>query len=983
MAAGSGGAGDETAALEELVLEELALEELVLEEPEIEEPEIEEEDPAGLEAAGDGATDGGNGSAEGAEGAEGGSLDAGVIEAESSAGEAAVTREVERAAGDPLAEYLYPRMQIASNLKAAFDKLTPGQRELIYLLALHGGELPAEEMRRRVGLESAPQFAEALAPLERVGFVWREKVRDKLITLELVGIPEPFVRLVELPPYWQGFLGYYLQQLGTDDLRAIARNTLGERPPTRKKQALVHYLRRRLLDPRTLQGVLSARAGLQLEMFEQILARNGVCAWKDLLDAGAHKKFDHVRAERLRDLVEHSGLVFIHKPAANKYNNLLMVPRDIAWIIQNAYRRDERTLRELSRSGEGRPGEQATARPGVILDNSNNILRDLVIVLAYIQRNHVKMLNNGGLGRNDLKKIVPLLSYNKTTKYVALLVLFAITRKLIIAVGEQWRISGTLAAWLQRGQACYRDLYDFWLLTNEWNEEYVDGDVIHSDNYPQNMISITELRKLVLRMLEKLPGDQWIDFETFAGSLMPQLAVEIPGRTDLMPLDRHNRHPRLIMESVVAESLYWLGLVVLGVADLDVARRLGSRPNEAIAPFDPTHSFSARQIGEENFMFSFRLSDAGRTIVGRSYLDPERLFAKLPDAELPFGTQSGYFTVQPNLEIVTPPDFNLAEFYRLMLFTDIKKVDIMTTLSISRESVRSGLDNGLAAEEMLELLERASRKELPETVRQIIGECESRHGEIDMGMAGGYLRVSDRMRLEELKSNPRIAPAIKDVFDDRLVLLSRTADFKKIVRELQRMGFMPRIDSDSLYVTNDGLFQITLRAEELYDLLALIQFAMILEEESGQGLFESRAQPLFQRLSGSAQERFNPKFYAESIAKAFYGNFEKYMKKQLDESTAKYRKQISRLMSQMPRKKEASGYKGANPASEPADIQRLLKYVIEHEGEVKISYTRTSGEIIEEVIEPEAFQGRKVYAFCPAHDEHHVYALDRIQGASF
>src|SRR5207247_636484 len=145
---------------------------------------------------------------------------------------------------------------------------------------------------------------------------------------------------------------------------------------------------------------------------------------------------------------------------------------------------------------------------------------------------------------------------------------------------------------------------------------------------------------------------------------------------------------------------------------------------------------------------------------------------------------------------------------------------------------------------------------------------------IDMGLCGGYLKVSDRMRIEELKANSKISPSIKDIFDDHLILLSRTADLKKIGRELQRMGYLPRIDGYSLYASNDGLFQVTLRPEELYDLLALIRFAIMLEEDGAAEVFDDRVRPLFERLSVTAQEKFNPNFYAESIAKTFVANFE-------------------------------------------------------------------------------------------------------------
>ena len=221
---------------------------------------------------------------------------------------------------------------------------------------------------------------------------------------------------------------------------------------------------------------------------------------------------------------------------------------------------------------------------------------------------------------------------------------------------------------------------------------------------------------------------------------------------------------------MIAETLYWLGVVVMGVADLEVSRNLGSRPNEAVAPYDPNHPLSARQIGDESYMFSFKLTDYGRQLLSRCYLDPAKLFAKLPDSALPHADQSDTITVQPNLEIVAPPDLSLDRFFQLLQFSDIKKMDVMTTMTISTDTIRSGLDLGLSASEMTEMLEKCSRKALPETVRQMIGECQTRHGEVDMGLAGGWIKVSDKMRLEELRSNAKIAPYIKDVFDERLIL---------------------------------------------------------------------------------------------------------------------------------------------------------------------------------------------------------------------
>ena len=157
----------------------------------------------------------------------------------------------------------------------------------------------------------------------------------------------------------------------------------------------------------------------------------------------------------------------------------------------------------------------------------------------------------------------------------------------------------------------------------------------------------------------------------------------------------------------------------------------------------------------------------------------------------------------------------------------------------------------------------------------------------------------------------------------------------------------------------------------------------MMEEDAEQSIFEDRIRPLFQRLSINAQDRFNPKFYAESIAKTFLGNFERHTKRMIDEATRKYKKQLNRLISQGPRTRVSGGYKGPNPATEPADILKLIKHAIEQETKVRIQYLRSSGEIVNHQIEPETLQqGRKLYALCEDDDEHHLYVIDRIQHAS-
>lgn len=885
-----------------------------------------------------------------------------------------------------LADYLYPRVQVQSQFKQAFDRLEPSEREFVYFLTLHGGELPAEEFRRRTGLHEDDKYKSTLARLGSRGFAWAESIEDDGERLEVVGVPEPFVRLLDLPPYWKDFLGHYLQELGLNELKQIARHGLDHKYEGRRKQVLVHYIRERLLNPVVLKECMDRLSAAERELFNQILLKNGACVWRDLLDGGVQKKFNHSRAELLQKLTQNSGLVFVSVPAPNHYNNLIMVPRDVRHILQNGLRRDERTLAELSRSSDRSRKQDAASsfRPNVILDNSQNILRDLVILCSYTMHHPVKILNNGGVGRNDLKRIVPLLSHNKTVKYAAFLALFAMSKKLLIPVGERWRVSKHAQDWFTDARRCFRELYEFWLTTSEWNEEYVDGDIVHVDNYPQNLISATELRKLTLRIIAKVPPETWIDFDTFAESLLPQVAIEIPGRFDHAPTDKCNRHTKLIMESIVAEPLYWFGLVTLGVSDLAAARELGSRPNESIPSVaaELARPLVPSLANGEDFLFSFKVTQSGRQIFDGHYLEPERAFAKGDLSGLPYAEETTHFTVQPNLEIVTPPDLNLSVLYRLLTFAEIKKVDIMTTLAITRESIRMGMERGLAGDKIVQFLQESSRRELPETILQLVEECASRHGEVEVGFSGGYIAAGDKMHVEEIRSNTRINKFVKDVFEDKIIVLNRTVDLNKISAELQKMGFMPRVASDTLHVTGEGLFHVTLRPEQLYELLAVLEFAQSLEEESDGGIFEERLRPLIECLTADAKGDYNPDYYVKPLLKAFRSNHEKQTSKKRDDEKRKLKKQVNRLLERVPRKREPARYTGENPTADPSGIMKLLKYAIETEAQVKIHYKRSTGEEIDEVIEPESLQGGRVYAFCPDQSEHHLYAVKRILQAA-
>jgi hypothetical protein len=251
-----------------------------------------------------------------------------------------------------------------------------------------------------------------------------------------------------------------------------------------------------------------------------------------------------------------------------------------------------------------------------------------------------------------------------------------------------------------------------------------------------------------------------------------------------------------------------------------------------------------------------------------------------------------------------------------------------------------------------------------------------------VGLAGGYILAATPLHVEALRANPRLNRWIKDVFFERLLLLNRTVDLAKVTEEIEKQGYLPRVSSDTLHVTGEGLFHVTMRPEELYELIATLMFCLSLEDDFGAVLFENRVQSLLERLSRDLRETHGSSAYIETLRKAFQSNFEKAFKQKRDDEKRKLKKQVNRLINRLPRDRPRRRYQGENPTSDGAGILKMLRFAIEHEKQVKIHYLRSTGERVDEVIEPESLQAGRVYGYCPDHDEHHIYSVKRIEQAA-
>lgn len=877
----------------------------------------------------------------------------------------------EDAGSDALIDFLYPRLQAKNHFQHLWAGLSDGRRRLVTFLAIHGGDLSLRELARR-SFGGDPQAArKALAPLIETGLVFRDAETSALVEEDIYGLPDLLHRHVDLYAHYQGYLGQFLHGMETEDLERIAVEGLGLEMKGAARDHLRHAVRQTLLRPSKLHAHIQALPPEERELLYAILRRGGVCIYSDLIDLGFQRHYDHSKVDLLNHLIRTTGLLFIAARGANKYADLLMIPKDIAWIVKSGFQEDLRSLTQLDTATAG--GRHA---PGVVLDCGAQILRDLVIFVTHVERCGVRRLSNGGIGKNDLKRILPTLSPGKTLKYARFLGLCAIELGLIVPVGERWQPAERFARWLRSPAQGYADLVRMWARTSSWNEEFAEGDVAHTDAQITHLLDISEFRRLVFESLMHLPHGEWVEFRAFADVLLPQVALAVPRRAQ-RDQGKFNRPPFYIAESIVADSLHWLGLVAVGSdhqTHLEVAQTRGNLPVGG-----PRRRLRQRLKAAEDTHLLFRvtpLGDATLRLLAQANGNGAKADAVAADA-LRFETAQ--FTVQPNLEILCPPDLSLDVFHDLLRLSEVRQVDVVATLAITRESLRHALDHGLTADAALQILQRGSAVPLPQTIQHMIDECTSRPSALFLAAGGGFLAVDDPVLLAEIVNHRRLRPLIREVAGDRVVLFHPHADLTRVAAEIEKLGHAVEVDSEASVPIEGGKISLALSERDILLVLAALKFAASLEEEMGIDLSEGRMRSVIKRIQPGGPRFHALQDYAEALSKRFVRRHDLAVRRRVDQATERHRKQMAKLLDRAPvRPGGRHGFTGSNPATGADDIRALFEFAIEHELPVQVRHRRPDREVIEEQLAPESIEGDRLYAHSSARDTHSLFRFDRI-----
>jgi hypothetical protein len=860
------------------------------------------------------------------------------------------------------ADYLATRMQGGAAFPSVYEHLDQLGRDTLLFLAVHGGLMSEAELVLRAFDGDQAAAGECMSELAATGMAF--ELTDEETGDLLYAMPEPVLKWIDVPAHLQGFCGRLLGALAPQALAEIAANIPGLEK-SGKDPLLAYRIRSVLLDPERLRAHIAALPDNEREMFEGIMRRKGHCLYRELLDPANTKRFDHVKAEQLNAMIAARGLIFSVMEGQNKYTNLLMVPRDVFQTVSSGYLPDQRPLRDL----DVLAFSSSEFVPEFILDNSNMLLREIALFAAYVDSHNLKRVASGGIGKNDLKKAVSVVSSSKDSKYIAFLAAFLITNKYLMNVRGVWKVSDSFREWLVDGARCYWDVYNWWMATTTWDEASPDRVVPPTGQQAGRSLAF-HLRRPLLEAVATVPPGKWISFTAFAETLVPQIETTFSDSIGRGGSGSLQRALLAVLTNMMREPISWLGLVSLGLREPFQSDEgpVGSRAPRAKQKHAATDFFFHRTP-----LGNHVLSRLGRESDAANVLDVHEFPPMLRH-------EGDQFIVQPNLAVIAPPDLSLDRLLLLARFSDVRNVDVVTSFEITRDSLGKGMNRGLGGDEILTFLHECSRMELPPMINHFIQDCSSKHGEAAIGLAGGYIMVDAPLMLQEIRSNPRIAPYVKDVIADKVILLAPDCDLQKIARELRQFGVMPQLESETVHATTDDKFHVTLSSEELCDVIAGMRLVGALEEELKIDITRGKAIELAQKLKPETPGFLSLHRYLDTTSKSFVERFKGALARVIDEVSDRYKTQVSRLVTRSVRTRTPSKYsfKGPNPAVERKDIIELLSFAREYELETEITYVRQNEQEARVLITPKSFEGERLYAYCVATDSDSMYSLQRI-----
>lgn len=654
-----------------------------------------------------------------------------------------------------------------------FQESRSDHLEVIYYLAAEGGSVPREELEAQLSEHADP--AGVLKQLQTAGLIRQRRLQSAGSTLLVTALVDDLEPLFQLPPFYRNRLRRRLAGRDLADLKRMAEGFYAGSPravadESRSTIDLLASFKAMLLDSAAFKAAVDTHFDFsQKAILKSLAMYPGGLTLRDLRKQLQYFGQPHDGDEVKRQIVQifrQSGLIWTSEgDSLLKHDHYfpseakVMLLQDAQAMVRANYALDHAPQQLYpAYSGDAAPEAwKVRHEPALLFHNG-------MVLLIYLISHRVLRIQKGGVHKSEVKRVGSQFQPPQEDQHLFNHLFDYFEQTGIVRIhNDIWAVDVPRAAafFADPGAslaALLRDYYEADLLDAKQCEDRMEA----ADS------GIHDPLRLIW-LLRCMSPTAWVREEEL---VWLYLKTEGGVRSDSSrgAVERFVRHQ-------LEKPLFWFGLVELATR------------------------------AEEGGLL-FRLSARGRALLHESR--PDAALAQLY-------SKDEKLLVQANLEVFLPARFDPAGAMFLARFADYER----GRFRLSAQALSRGLDSGLSLEKIRGFLESTSSQEIPQNVAYLLEEVSSRHGHILIDPQLMVLKTEDVFLMKELGLVPALRKSYLALLDERVLLLSASAKVPRLVEELRRLGYMPRVRWDA--VIDEGMEQLELSADERRKLLALLK----------------------------------------------------------------------------------------------------------------------------------------------------------------
>jgi Helicase conserved C-terminal domain len=435
-----------------------------------------------------------------------------------------------------------------------------------------------------------------------------------------------------------------------------------------------------------------------------------------------------------------------------------------------------------------------SAPPPVILPGENSVIYDLAVITGAIYQQTIEPTQAGKVPKRIATKIRPMLHGKERRRYIDeddeyLDMLFNIAVELGIIRLAQAGLEGVKPHYepgLQMEQWSKLDIVEQTRRMLEcWSKSFRWMDIVgvHFKQWdPYSWNPIKARSSIVEHLQECLPG-QWYSVASLLQKVWDKDAFELrPIHYNVRNMDRAKTSSMRTKWSG-SDGEYYIGLLSSSLSEFGMVT-LGFK------------QLTPGETGEHKNPDAFMLTELGSAVLAK---EPEPA-AQPAVSPLFNGNGTRALVLQPNFDLLLlHPD--MPTLYSLLPFAAVNQVNMVSKLTLTRNSVLRGMEAGVTIDKILHVLETSSQKEVPQNVAYTLRDWVKLYKDVKISQVL-LIEVSSETVADELCASSKLKKYNLRKIGGNILASSNDINVTDLRRAFEKEGIAVRISGDIITTKN-------------------------------------------------------------------------------------------------------------------------------------------------------------------------------------